>query len=342
MKLDVLLNMLEVLPLHPAEALAVQEVCDRYYRRFPPAADLRPESLRTNIRRYLRAMQVDRLVFVVEDGRTRSEPGYYIRAASIPSHFMNSKVALGLLWSRRLLAPLVPALADAEPAQLADAASLSESERTLLRRVRIVPDGIGRLDAAIDPGHLRSAADALQGGHMIELRYDSRSGGPQLHRLSVLGLAAKDGTIYLVGTTGMEAAPRHYALHRVRRVELLKERADLRPDFDIDDYVAQHHQFSHKLEAASLPIRLELLVHRDALFHFIERPLMGQDPIEEAALSMEGAWVPVTATIPDTVQLAPFLWSHAGWVRVEGPPAIRKRVSEGLRAAALHYPEGPV
>jgi hypothetical protein len=35
--------------------------------------------------------------------------------------------------------------------------------------------------------------------------------------------------------------------------------------------------------------------------------------------------------------LPPFLWSHAGWVEVIGPPALRKYVANEILAAAKHY-----
>jgi len=46
-------------------------------------------------------------------------------------------------------------------------------------------------------------------------------------------------------------------------------------------YIESQHQLSHQLDPGALPVLLELLVHRNALFHFKQRPLLSQDPIEE-------------------------------------------------------------
>ena len=56
---------------------------------------------------------------------------------------------------------------------------------------------------------------------------------------------------------------------------------------------------------------------------------------------VQGKWYSVKATVPYTVMLAPFLWSHAGRVQVLGPESIRQRVAEGVLAAAMHYQNAP-
>lgn len=41
--------------------------------------------------------------------------------------------------------------------------------------------------------------------------------------------------------------------------------------------------------------------------------------------------------MPHAVKLAPLLWGHAKWVMVIGPESIRKRVADGVLAAAAQH-----
>lgn len=342
MLVQVLINMISVLPTQRSLALDSVTIRDRYYNRYPAKDPIEDDSKLANVRRCLREMCDGGLVVPIQgasvEGSRRFGRGtlYYLKENSVPSYFMNSKAALSLLWSRRLLMPLAGALGDADPAELAEAARLSDREKVLRDRIRIVPDGIGRADVVIDPKIVRTAVEALEVGRMVSMVYENAAGMTRNHELSVIGLATKDGTIYLIGAKSMDKPPVHFAMQRIKDIELLRARADLRPDFDIDRCIESQHQFSHQLESGSPPVRLELLVHRDALFHFKQRPLLNQDPIEESNPTDE-VWHRVTATVPETIQLAPFLWSHAGWVKVLSPQSVRDRVAKGARAAAAHY-----
>jgi predicted DNA-binding transcriptional regulator YafY len=112
-------------------------------------------------------------------------------------------------------------------------------------------------------------------------------------------------------------------------------RAYARPDFVLDDYIAGQHQLAHILRDQDSPIKVVLKVASETIFHFRERPITGNQEISKIK-DRDGRYT-VTVTVPFTVQLAPFLWSHAGWVEVISPPALRKYVGERLLAAADHY-----
>lgn len=342
MKLEILIQLVGLLPRDPALAVHVRDLRARFYPGGRSGSDIQEKSELTNLRRYLAEML--KLGLVAElpplPGVERL-PRYHLVEHRLYAYFMHGKLALGMHWMRPQLLPLEPALGEGGLDGLARMARLTARERIVRDRVRIVPDGIGRAFADIPPAFVRTALDALESGCMLRVTYVRADGREQLRELSVLGLAQKDGTIYLIGSSAMNRPPAHYAMHRLRAAELLHRlRADARPDFDIDAYIEAQHQLAHVRGDRPSPVQLELLVHDCALFHFRERPLPGQRPIQA---SDRPGWNHVTATVPHTVMLVPFLWSHAPFVQVVGPDSVRDDVVQGLRAAlALYEPNAEV
>jgi len=334
-KLEILIKMVGLLPRDPAAAVNVRDLRDRFYAG-DAATGIKLSSELTNLRRALNEMERLGLVKALPAlaGMERL-PRYHLVEHKLYSYFMHSQVALGVHWSQRLLAPLGPVAGEADLATMAAQARLSRREQTLRDHVRVVPDGIGRAFASVSDEHLRTAVEALEAGRMIHVEYTKSDGSTVEAELSVLGLAQKDGSIYLIATRSMGGDPVHYAMHRLRSLSLLHRRpADLRSGFNIDAYIESQHQLAHVRHDRPIPVRLELLVQDCALFHFRERPLPGQEPIVPAA--REG-WHRVTATVRHTVMLVPFLWSHAPYVEVVGPASVRAEVADGIRKAAALY-----
>ena len=161
-----------------------------------------------------------------------------------------------------------------------------------------------------------------------------------MHELSVLGLVAKDGAVYMITVQGFEDRPKHYPLHRVTKADVIKARAFTRNDFQIDQYIKEQHQLAHVLREEDSPIDLDLLVAKEALFHFKERPFMtvsGEQVISTDPV--HGKWYSLKATVPYTVMLAPFLWSHAGWVQVLGTGVITPACRRGCAGGGDALPE---
>jgi predicted DNA-binding transcriptional regulator YafY len=177
--------------------------------------------------------------------------------------------------------------------------------------------------------------DAIAADQKLSFIYVSAAGNSSNHIRSPQGLVAKDGTIYLLATEGLSDAPRHFALHRVRDAHVIPQRAQARPDFNLDHHIRDSHQLSHALDRHAPPASLKLRVAPEALFHFAERPLSDDQEITPAKRS--DGWHTVTATVPETVLLVPFLLSLGGWIEVLGPPTVRSEVATWLRDAAAHY-----
>jgi predicted DNA-binding transcriptional regulator YafY len=74
------------------------------------------------------------------------------------------------------------------------------------------------------------------------------------------------------------------------------------------------------------------------MYHFRERPLSENQRVTEPE---EGqTWYLVTAEVPDTILLVPFLLSMGHWIEVLEPQTVR--AATALRAQQMwqHYQEG--
>ena len=142
---------------------------------------------------------------------------YHLRENQVLAYFLHSKAALNLLWARGL-APQLDKLAGPDdvlgPAQ---ETRLSQRESVLRDKVRIVPDGVGREFAQIVDGVLPAVSEALEAGYQVKVTIEHSSGKVLVHELSVLGLVAKDGAVYMITVQGFEDSPKQYPLHRVSK-----------------------------------------------------------------------------------------------------------------------------
>jgi predicted DNA-binding transcriptional regulator YafY len=202
--------------------------------------------------------------------------------------------------------------------------------------VRVVSDGIGRQNAVIDPAILRVVFEAIGSREALKLHYVSSRREESDKELNPLGLVAKDGTIYLLATRGLETRPKHYALHRARAAERIARPRSVPRGFDLDQYIEDSHKLSHVLDAHEGLVELQLRVAPETMYHFRERLLSKNQQIDEHNRDERG-WFLVTNTIPVTIQLVPFLLSHGGWIEVVGPESVRQEMKRRLKTAAAHY-----
>jgi predicted DNA-binding transcriptional regulator YafY len=210
-----------------------------------------------------------------------------------------------------------------------------ETQR-LRERVCIVPDGIGRLPATIDSDVLTGSIAAIAQDRKINITYKSARGGGEAktHLLSPLGLVHKDGTIYLVGVKGLTDTPGHFPLHRISKAERHHQPAQSR-DFNLQQYIMDSHEFSHVLDGKAVPLRLKLRVAPETMFHFRERPLSKDQ--KEVPPEGDEPWYIVTATVPKTILLMPFLISMGRWIEVLEPTEVRAEAAEWVEGMWAHY-----
>lgn len=107
------------------------------------------------------------------------------------------------------------------------------------RRVRALPNGKALLPAEVDPHVWQLVSTALVERRQLQVDYLSRSKAEiKTLRLHPAGIVSRHSITYLIGTANDYDDLRQFALHRIRRAELLEQPARERPGFDIDGYIA--------------------------------------------------------------------------------------------------------
>lgn len=335
MKLTTGVRLLRVLNSSKENALTTKEIARRWHDLGGDDVSLR------SIQRYMSDLSQDMAggKALVTATTVDGERAFYLNPYQVANWFMTEEAALDLQLTQQVLGRAFGSRERSNGKKLADMAeritAASPETRRIRERLRIAPDGIGRLPARIDPLVLQAAIDAVGKGKKLKFSYANSADQPSAQLVSPLGLVAKDGTIYLVAIKGLSDTPRHFALHRVSEADVHFQAAQPRPDFDLDDYILASHQFSHVLDASAPPAKLKLRVAPEALFHFAERPLSIDQP-KKPAKGPDG-WYVVTATVPETILLVPFLVSMGPWIEVLEPTHIRAKTAKWLRDSFAHY-----
>ena len=344
MKIDTLVKMILILPKVELDAFTSIEILSAFFQIQKP---VRLGTKNTFIRRQIDEMIDMKMLTVIPGGSegesVKRHDRYFLKHSSLVQYFMTSKVALNVIWANNVMKSLGPVFGLSDVDKTARAIRMNQGEKVLAEKVRVVPDGIEREYAKIDPQVLHAFVAAIEGNHSLMLRYHDRQGNvvdevrDSVER-TVLGLVAKDGTIYAITCRGYEDTPVHLPMHRIERARETGTRGYARSDFNIDDYVDSQHQLGHVLRDQVSPIEMVLKVSPEAMFHFKERPIAcvyGEQVVEEP--KGRDKRFTVTIKLPFTVQLPPFLWSHAGWIEVVSPPALRQYVGERVLAAASYF-----
>lgn len=348
--LEKLVRYLKVLSTKPEDAMTTSDVQRRWGTLYG-----KPPSLRSvqGDMEYLSATdRKDRAPLVHkiaghanERGKAVKQPSkYYLALPQVAGRLITQGAASELSLARRVYDQFLDPAWSPEAAEMSDAARrvLSESKEAqrLLAGIRLLPQGgVGRLPAHFDRETRVEAMKALCQARQLEFHYkvDHRNPEGTIERLRVspLGLVGKDGQVYVVGVQGLGDEPKAYALHRMSQVACRHEPVVQRPNFNLDDFIDRTHQFSHPEQAGAPPVALALRVHKDAIYHFRERPLTAEQT--GMLTEYEAGWYLVQAHVPITTQLVPFLVSMGPWVEVMGPPAVRERVRQWATDMAALY-----
>lgn len=338
MKLTTGVRMLRLLTTRPENALTTGEIARRWRALGGTEVALR------SIQRYMSELSQDSvegpaLVSVVERGRERA---YYLKTSQVANWFMTEEAALDLQLSREVFGRAFGSGFRSNGEKLADMAervvAASPETQRIRDRLRIAPDGIGRLPAKIEPDVLRVAVDAIGKNRKLRFTYASAAGKASSQLVSPLGLVAKDGTIYLVAVKGLADSPRHFPLHRMSDADVHFQAAQPRPEFDLQRYIHDSHQFSHVLDGKASPVKLVLRVAPETIYHFRERPLSADQ--RETPPTGDEPWHIVAATVPWTILLLPFIVSMGPWIEVVEPGDMRAETADWVVRMWAHYSNG--
>lgn len=344
-------RLLEILSVPKEEALTNVELGRKFYgrsgtRQHAFSALTKPE-LR-NIQRYTEALSTKTLdgpalIDVIETGapnaKRKTRRFYHIRS-NVADWLMTGEAALNLLLSQQVLGRAfgsVERISTKKNSEIAARVVSASTETQRLReRIRVVPDGIGRLACHIPQRILRETIEALAKSRKLAFSYIDAKGKESNLLVSPQGVVSKDGTLYLISTRGLsDAVGRPFALHRMKDAQVHHQAAQDRPDFNLDVHIKESHQLSHRLDHDGPPVELKLRVAPESLYHFKERPLSKDQKIGQPRRSDD--WRIVTATIPNSWLLAPFLLSMGGWIEVLEPHEVRAELAKRVREMAQHY-----
>lgn len=337
MNFEVGLTILRLLSARQGSALTAGEVRAKWPSEKPPSV--------RSVYRYLNELVPPGEMGppLVEQTTRNGQQAYFLKPTPQDTWFLTEEMALDLSLGGQVLQSIFGANRKTTGESWAERAEefllqASDETKRIRAKLRIVPDGIGRLPARIDPEVLRQTITAIRKDRKLDFFYTNAKGESSEKVLTPLGLVSKDGTLYLVAVKGASGKPIHYALHRILSATVHRERADARPDFDLDSYIRDTHQFSHALDGANQLVSLELRVAPETMYHFRERPLSENQRVTKPE---EGqTWYQVTAEVPNTFLLVPFLLSMGHWIEVVGPQAVRAETALRAKQMWQLYQEG--
>jgi predicted DNA-binding transcriptional regulator YafY len=340
MKASTLLLLLPLLPLDAARAMTTTELIRHYHGL--SAHETPTISQRRAMERYLCELtgqdsgEGELNILACIDGHP---PRYYLRDRQLTQWFLDRRTALNLRFAadtlRGALGRTDQLNLGAMEGSAAHVIAKDPEARRISERVRLASDGYGRLAPDIRPECLAAAMDAVTRNRRLRFDYVSSKGQASSLERTILGLVGKDSTIYLVGVEGLSDTPHHFALHRVRSAAVSHQPAQERVGFDLSQYIIDTNQFSHPLYENSLQIRLVLRIDPVYIYHFRERRLSEQQLIEEP--TAEDPWYRLSASVPNTYMLPPFLWSMCPGIEVLEPKEIRDHFVDGVRRLASFY-----
>ncbi len=270
--------------------------------------------------------------------KPRRQRLYYLHQDSLMKWFMSEQAALNLLLTGQLVGQALGEVSELGTKSVAKLAKdvIKGQRSTKLSRiassVRFLPDGIGRLPAQLAPDLLQTMIDAIVRDRAVSFDYKKPDGKASRPTVNPLGLVSKEGTIYLIASKGSDSVVFHYALQRAANASVEMRHVRMVPEtFDLDHHIESTHRLSHQIGPE---MNLVLEVDEAALFHFTERPLTHQQDIKK--IRGTNAYK-VTAVVPDTFYLRPFLLSLRANVTVLEPVELRKSLAAELKQMLANY-----
>ena len=369
-------TLLSSLPADKYNAVGARDLAKKYFKvEIPDRAQMR------QIYRYLEELVAEGSVAKyqppdpeeVKGKRKKKKTFFYLQQGSAVSSLMHESMALQVMLSADILnrslgdLPGLDSFSSEEVARqvLAKAGRDMQHLRDCLK---VLPDGIGRTPSVISDQVLQPLLKGVTKQLQVILNFRDDTRREVSKRLTVRGIVSKDGTLYMIGTTGDARTARIYALQRVDSVEVTNKPANVW-EFDINRFVDENLLHGSPLPAAAFPLQpncqqriehrsaerpkpeidiqdLRIRVAPRALFHFKEHQLGRGQTIEgDAAANLSDAnpetWPIVSTRVPYTVQLLPFLLSLGPWVIVDSPPEIRRQMQAVVAATVEHYAAVP-
>lgn len=200
-----------------------------------------------------------------------------------------------------------------------------------LDRVRSLPNGKALLPAVVAPDIWEKVATAVLEQRQLQVDYFSRAKGEvKTMLLHPKGMVSRGPTTYLIASVGDYTDIRHFALHRIKKADILIQNSSAHA-FDMDNYL-RSAAFTPKL--GTTPLRLIASIHPKLALAFRETPVEEGQTMEPIPGS---DWWRLSAHIPDDQETRSWLSGLGPEIKIIEPRTLRSEIIEkNKRTIEIH------
>jgi predicted DNA-binding transcriptional regulator YafY len=198
--------------------------------------------------------------------------------------------------------------------------------------IKHVPRSISLHPANVAQDVLNACLEATLQGMQMSISYHPRISDDIDYQVNPLGLVYRDSVIYLVCTLWEYNDIKQLALHRIKKIELIKNLKSRKPaGFDLGEYISREGAFQYTSSPAK-SFRVELKFVTETVHHLRETPLSDDQTIQD-----ESDFSIVRATVLDSLQLRWWLLGFGAHVEVIKPKKLRDEFKETARNLSRMY-----
>jgi proteasome accessory factor B len=257
----------------------------------------------------------------IESENINGEARYRLCSKALPPLGPTALQISALRLARRALAGLDGTSAASELDKLLDGYAHASGGRAAIsfaKQRALPPDIIKKLDRAI------------AGQRRVRIRYRSvRASAPEWRTVDPLGLRYVKGHIYFIAYDHKRADYVPFKLDRISTVDVLADKADKHPDFDVHAVLGQSATI-WKGEGVEVAVRLSAAVARFAK----EYPLVVEQTVEDDG--PDGACI-VRARVAGVMEAMRWVLSWGKEAEALGPKELREAVEAEVTGAARRY-----
>lgn len=200
-----------------------------------------------------------------------------------------------------------------------------------LDRVRSLPNGKALLPAVVAPDIWEKVATAVLEQRQLLVDYFSRAKGEvKTMTLHPKGLVSRGPATYLIASVGDYTDIRHFALHRIRKAEVMAA-ASRDDDFVMDDYL---HVAAFTPRQGSGMVGLVADVHPNIAEILRETPLSGDQTLEPLPGTI---WLRLAACVPDDQETYWWVMALGAGILVHEPSSLRKSIIKNHQSLHCMY-----
>jgi hypothetical protein len=232
---------------------------------------------------------------------------FHAASALTPQEALLLKLArdhLGRVLPPHVLEGLAPFF---EQARLELGPDRDAREARWLAKVSIDSTSQPLLAPPVDGEVLRAVATALYEERWLRLTYRNKHDREHPGEVQPLGLIQQGERLYLVALYEGRSEPRHLALHRIRRAEVLEHRFRPPASFDLRQHIGEG-----RLDfGTGRKIKLTFSIDPEAGKHLLESKLSHDQTVK----TLRDGWLRITATVYENERLWRWLRGFGGDVR---------------------------